>query len=110
MRVNFKDVKIEFYKSSGPGGQHKNKRFMAVRATHLPSGIAAVSQEYRSQATNKEVALQRLRDKLALKFKKQKPRIATKIPRAIKANILHWKKKRSAKKKLRRKSFEHEEG
>ena len=102
MRMNLKDVKIEFYKSSGPGGQHKNKRFMAVRVTHLPSGIVAISQEYRSQAVNKEVALQRLRDKVALKFKKQKPRIATKIPHVIKENIYRWKKKRSAKKKLRR--------
>jgi protein subunit release factor A len=109
MGMNLKDVKIEFYKSSGPGGQHKNKRFMAVRATHLPSGIVAVSQEYRSQAINKEVALERLRAKVALKFKKQKPRIATRMPRVIKENIYRWKKKRSAKKQLRREKIRLEE-
>jgi len=107
--MNLKDVKIEFYKSSGPGGQHKNKRFMAVRATHLPSGIVAVSQEHRSQAVNKEAALQRLRDKIALKFKKQKTRIATRMPHAVKENIYRWKRKRSARKKLRREKIGVEE-
>lgn len=99
--MNLKDLKVEFFKSGGPGGQHKNKRNMAVRITHLPSGLTAVSQEYRSQGLNKEVALQRLREKLKEKYRRRTPRIPTRESRAVKERILQWKKKRAVKKKLR---------
>jgi protein subunit release factor A len=103
MLLNLHQLKIEYFKSSGPGGQHKNKRFTAVRITHLPTGISAIAAEQRSQAQNKEIALQRLQDKIARLTKKRKLRIPTKIPRAIKERILESKKRRSQAKELRRK-------
>jgi protein subunit release factor A len=106
MTINSKNLKIEFYKSSGPGGQHKNKRFMAVRITHIPTGLTAVGQECRSQSQNKALAMARLAAKLRERFKVKKARIATKISRAKKEKTLAWKKKQSLKKRLRSKRIE----
>lgn len=58
------DLKIEFTRSSGPGGQNVNKRETAVRIVHLPTGIASESQAERSQLQNRERALQLLKSKL----------------------------------------------
>ncbi|CAN1338386.1 Peptide chain release factor 2 [Linum perenne] len=57
------------YKSSGPGGQHRNKRESAVRLKHLPTGIIAQAAEDRSQHKNRASALKRLRTLLALKVR-----------------------------------------
>ena len=96
-----KDLKIEYYKSSGPGGQHKNKRYTAVRITHLASGLSAIGADLRSQAANREVAWARLKKKLAQYHAPKKLRKPTRLPRAVKERILAWKKKQSLKKKLR---------
>ncbi len=58
------DLKIELSRSSGPGGQNVNKRETAVRIVHIPTNLAAQSDNERSQAQNKEKALQILRGKL----------------------------------------------
>ena len=58
------DLKIELYRSSGPGGQNVNKRETAVRLIHLPTGLTAACQIERSQAQNRERALKLLKAKL----------------------------------------------
>ena len=55
------DLKIEAFRSSGPGGQHMQKNESAVRITHIPTGITASSQQARHQLANKELAMQILR-------------------------------------------------
>jgi peptide chain release factor 1 len=59
--VNDKDIKYEFMRSSGPGGQSVNKTESACRATHLPSGMAVMIQEDRSQDRNKKRATEILK-------------------------------------------------
>lgn len=59
------DIKIEFFRSSGPGGQNVNKVETAVRIAHLPSGLVVTSQSSRSQQKNREQATVLLRTRLA---------------------------------------------
>lgn len=58
------DLKIDTFRSSGAGGQHVNKTESGVRFTHIPTGIVAESTESRSQHRNREIALQRLYQKI----------------------------------------------
>jgi peptide chain release factor 1 len=64
IKIRPEDLKIDFYRASGPGGQHVNRRETAVRITHLPSGIVVTSQAERNQLQNKENALAILEAKL----------------------------------------------
>jgi len=59
-----KDIKFEFSRSSGPGGQNVNKVETSVRIVHIPTGISASSQAERSQAQNRERAMRLLKTKL----------------------------------------------
>lgn len=95
------EVEITFYKSRGPGGQRKNKRETAVRIYHPSSGITVIATEYRFQAKNRELAFERLQKKLKLLNKKKKPRIPTKMSRAVKERILKEKKIQSERKRIR---------
>jgi len=67
-----KDLKVEFYRSGGPGGQNVNKVETAVRIVHLPTGIAVSSQAQRAQAQNREYALKLLKAKLFALMEKEK--------------------------------------
>jgi peptide chain release factor 1 len=58
------DLKVDTFRSSGAGGQHVNKTESGVRFTHLPTGIVAESTDGRSQIKNREIAIQRLYQKI----------------------------------------------
>jgi peptide chain release factor 1 len=64
IEIRPQDIKVEFFRSSGPGGQNVNKVETAVRIQHLPSGLVVSSQESRSQQKNRELAMTLLRTKL----------------------------------------------
>ena len=73
--INEGDLKIEFSRSSGPGGQNVNKRDTAVRIVHLPTGIAVHSSNERSQEQNRENAMSILRAKIFKKAQEEKKSI-----------------------------------
>jgi len=97
------DVEITAFKSGGPGGQHKNKTESAVRIKHLPTGIMVMATESRSQIKNRELAWQRLIEKLAKRRQKRKPRLRTRPSKAAKEKRLEKKMRRSSKKQARQK-------
>jgi peptide chain release factor 1 len=79
-----KDLKIETYRSSGPGGQHMQKTDSAVRITHAPSGVVVACQDERSQLKNKNKAMRILRAKL---LDKKREAESKKISQARKTQI-----------------------
>lgn len=64
IKIKPEELKIDFFRSSGPGGQNVNKRETSVRITHLPTGIVVASQVERLQGDNRKKAMELLLSKL----------------------------------------------
>jgi ribosome-associated protein len=108
-KVLAKQVVVETYRSSGPGGQRKNKTETAIRLTHLPTGITVVATEHRSQAQNRKLAFERLKERLLKLNQPKKRRIPTRISLGAMERKKEEKRVHSIKKKRRQKSLVREE-
>jgi protein subunit release factor B len=97
-----KDTELEFFRGSGPGGQHRNKRETGVRLRHIPSGLVVEADGERLQARNREVAFERLQKRLEKLNKPRKKRIATNTPKKVKRLRLLQKRKHARKKEQRK--------
>lgn len=105
------DLEETFARSAGPGGQHVNKVSTAVTLRHRPSGLSVTVQDSRSQAANRKLARERLRQALQAREqatreerraeREKRRRQNSPRPRALKRRILETKRKRSTLKKLR---------
>jgi protein subunit release factor B len=99
--MNDKDIRIDYFRGSGPGGQHRNTSETGVRIRHLPTGIVVTATESRSRHQNLQKAMERLEEKLAARLRKRRPRVATKATRGSVRRRLETKKKTGEKKKSR---------
>jgi len=115
------EIEFRASRSSGPGGQHANvtasrieavfdvdasrslsERERALLKRKLGDRVTAVAQDARSQARNRELALERLREKLEAGLRRPKPRRATKPSRAARERRLDQKRKTSQRKAQRK--------
>jgi len=96
-----REVEVDVFRASGPGGQHVNRTESALRLTHPPSGVVVVAQDSPSQHRNREIAFERLIERLERLNHVPKKRVPTKPTRASKKRRIEQKKGRGAIKRGR---------
>ncbi len=96
-----REVLVDVFRASGPGGQHVNKTESALRLTHPPSGVVVIAQDSSSQHRNREIAFERLAERLERLNYVPKKRVATKPSRSAREKRIGEKKLRAVTKKTR---------
>jgi protein subunit release factor B len=96
-----REVEVDVFRASGPGGQHVNRTESALRLTHPPSGVVVIAQDSPSQHRNREIAFERLIERLERLNHVPKKRVATKPTKASKKRRIEAKKGRGAIKRGR---------
>ncbi len=96
-----RDCDLEFFIASGPGGQRRNKVETGVRLTHCPSGISVTATERRSQHANREVAFERIAERLQELQQVSPPRKPTRPTTASRERRLEAKRHAAMLKKQR---------
>ncbi len=97
-----KEVEVTVFVASGPGGQHRNRTYSAVRVRHIHTGITITCADTRSQIRNRRLAMERLRQRLLARARRQKPRIPTRKSRRVRRKELEAKRRRGRIKRLRK--------
>ena len=95
------EVRLDTMRASGPGGQHLHKTESAVRLTHLPSGVVVTASDTRSQTRNRELAFERLIERLRKLNVVPKKRKKTRPTLGAKKRRLEGKRQAGAAKRLR---------
>ncbi|HEU5381724.1 MAG TPA: peptide chain release factor-like protein [Ktedonobacteraceae bacterium] len=103
-----RDCTMEFFIASGPGGQHRNKVETGVRLIHRPSGMLVTATERRSQYANREMAFERMAERLQHLQQRRVPRIPTRPGVASRERRLQAKRHTSLNKQQRRTTVTHE--
>ena len=96
-----REVEVDVFRASGPGGQHVNRTESALRLTHPPSGVVVIAQDSSSQHRNRDIAFERLAARLARLNHVPKKRLATKPTRASRERRIGAKKIRGVTKRRR---------
>jgi len=101
LRKLLAECDVEPFRSSGPGGQKKNKTESSVRVRHRATGIVRVATESRSQIRNREAALERVWKALEARRRRPRRRVATAPSAASRAERLAMKHRTAERKRLR---------
>src|SRR6185295_5018660 len=96
-----REVEVDVFRASGPGGQHVNKTESALRLTHPPSGVVVLAQDSSSQHRNRDTAFERLIERLERLNYVPKKRVPTKPTAGSRKRRLEGKKQRGQTKRQR---------